>query len=81
MTYSHYSASADAPATDAFAITPGASPLARTVKALFIGGAGDITVTTLQGSSVTFTVPAGFILPLVCTHVTAATATGIRGLL
>lgn len=80
MSYYHYTASADAPAVDAFAITPGASPLPRTVKALFIGGAGDITVTTLLGTSITFTVPAGSILPLVCTHVTAATATGIRGL-
>lgn len=79
MSYQHYSASADAPATDAYAITPGASALPRPVKALFIGGAGDITVTTWQGTSITFTVPAGFILPLVCTHVTAATATGIRG--
>lgn len=81
MSYSQFSASADAPALDAIAITASASPLPRVVKAIFVGGAGDITVTTWQGTSITFTLPAGGILPLVCTHVTAATATGIRGLI
>lgn len=81
MSYAQFSAVADAPALDAIEITAGASPLPRVVRAIFVGGAGDITVTTWQGTSITFTVPAGFILPVVCTHVTAATATGLRGLI
>lgn len=81
MTYAQYSSAADAPALDAIAITPGASPLPRTVRGIFVGGAGDVTVTTWGGTSITFTLPAGALLPLVCTHVTAATATGIRGLI
>lgn len=79
MSFTAYPTIADAPALDAIAITPSATPFATPVRSIYIGGAGDITVTTFRGTSVTFTVPAGFILPLVCTHVTAATATGLRG--
>lgn len=81
MSFAQFSSAADAPALDAIEITPSASPLSRTVRAIFVGGAGDVTVTTWSGTSITFTLPAGGILPLVCTHVTAATATSIRGLI
>lgn len=78
--FKNFSASSESPALDAFVITPGASPLAQPARALLIGGAGTITVTTFRGTTLTLTVQAG-ILPLVVTHVTAATATNIVGLL
>ena len=81
MSFTAYPTIADAPALDAVAITPSATPLAQPIRGLYVGGAGDVTVTTWRGTSVTFTLPAGALLPLVCTHVTAATATGIRGLI
>lgn len=80
MDFKNFSTSPEAPALDAFTITAGASPLAVVPRALFIGGAGTITVTTYRGTSLTLTVPAGAIIPLAVTHVTAATATGIVGL-
>lgn len=45
------------------------------------GTAGTVTVTTWGGSSITITVASGAMIPLVCTHVTAATATGLIGLI
>ena len=79
--FGSYAPGAESPATNATAITPGASALANFPRALYVGGAGNVTVTMLGGQSVTFTaVPAGSILPIRCTHVTAATATAILGL-
>jgi hypothetical protein len=73
------------PARFAFPITPGPGDLASWPRALWIGGAGDITVVPADGvvaSPVTFTaVPAGTLLPLRVQRVTAATATNIVGLL
>jgi hypothetical protein len=71
----------ESPAGNAAAITPGSSPLAEVTRALYIGGAGNVTVTMKGGQSVTFTaLPAGAILPIRATHVTAATASAIIGL-
>lgn len=69
--------------TDAFAITPAdATVLAPTWGGLFIGGAGNVVVTTLDGTIVTFTgVLAGTRLPIVVTRVrTATSATNIVGM-
>ena len=45
-------------------------------KGIYIGGAGNLTVTLVSGSSVTFTAPpVGTILPVAATNVSAATAT------
>ena len=65
----------------AFSITPGASALATPTRGLYVGTQGNVTVTLLDGSSVTFNnlVP-GVIHPIFCTHVTNATATGILGI-
>ena len=80
MSFAQFSSSADAPALDAITITPGASPLPRTIRTLYVGGtAGTVTVTTWMGTSITLTVASGALIPLVCTHVTAATATGLVG--
>lgn len=82
MSFHQFSSSADAPALDAIVITPGASPLPRVIRTLYVGGtAGTVTVTTWGGSSITITVASGAMIPLVCTHVTAATATGLIGLI
>jgi hypothetical protein len=69
-----------ASASYAAAVVPGAGALARVTKALFVSGAGDVTVTMRGGGSVTFPVGAGTLLPIRVTHVTAATATGIIAL-
>jgi hypothetical protein len=71
-------------AHDAAAVTPGATQITGTTQrgvCLYVGGAGDLTVTMESGNSVTFTaVPAGTFLPILVTHVTAATATAILAL-
>lgn len=69
--------------TSAFAITKSdATVLPPTWGGLFVGGAGAVTVTTLDGDLVTFTgVLAGQILPIVVTKVMASTvATNIVGM-
>lgn len=69
------------PAQNAEAVTPGAGALSNTTRALYVGGAGNITVTMAGGGSVSFAaVPAGTTLPIAVTHVTAATATSIVAL-
>lgn len=75
-----FTAVAEAPALDAFTITPGASALAVVPRALVATVGGTATVTTWRGNSVTIPLVEGVIFPLVVTHVTAATATGIVGL-
>ncbi len=71
-------------AHDAAAVTPGATQISGTEErgvCLYVGGTGDVTVTMESGNSVTFTaVPAGTFLPILVTHVTAATATAILAL-
>lgn len=73
------------PATDVFAVTPSDSvALTKVVKALYVGGAGNVAV-KMPGSStaVTFVgVPAGGILPVRAAFVmsTDTTATSIVGL-
>lgn len=71
----------DAPASNAFAVTPAdGSNLTRAARALFVGGAGDIKVDTLGGDTVTFTgVVAGSILPvrILKVYSTGTTATNI----
>lgn len=71
----------DAPASNAFAVTPAdGSNLTHAARALFVGGAGDIKVDTLGGDTVTFTgVLAGSILPvrILKVYATGTTATNI----
>lgn len=71
----------DAPASNAFAVTPAdGSNLTHAVRALFVGGAGDVKVDTLGGDTVTFTgVLAGSILPvrILKVYATGTTATNI----
>jgi len=71
------------PAGGAFAITAGATALARVTRGLYLGTAGDVTVTLYpSGDSVTFyNLAAGVVHPLACSHVTAVSgAVNIVGL-
>jgi hypothetical protein len=78
---------ASGPATGAVAVTPNDSTVVD-FAALYVGGAGNVTLTTLNASGadadVLFTaVPAGSILPVHCSKVksTGTTATAIVGLI
>jgi len=79
-----YSQSVTAPAMDAFAITPNDSTnLTQTVRAIYVGGAGDVSLITAGGSTVTFSgITGSMVLPVTTTRVRASgtTATGIVGL-
>lgn len=79
MSYINFTSIADAPALDCVEITPGPSPLPAPIRAIVAATAGTITVTTFRGNSRTIPVAAALPVPIVCTHVTAATATGIVG--
>jgi len=72
------------PATSAFAITPADSDLTTFTRALYVGGAGNLSLRLVGDSAdVTFTaVPAGTTLAVRCRRVnsTSTTATSIVGL-
>jgi hypothetical protein len=72
------------PASHAFAITPhDTNELAQDTRAIYVGGAGDVSVIMQDGSSVVFSgCPAGLLLPIRCTMVkaTGTTATLLLGL-
>lgn len=72
------------PPTKAFAVTPNDSvDLTEAVRALYIGGAGNVELITLEGDTVVFSgLQAGQILPIRATRVKAdsTTATLILGL-
>ena len=73
----------DSPASSAAAVEPSATALANTARALYVGGAGNVNVTTVDGNTVAFnSVPAGTFLPVRVTHVlsTSTTATDIVAL-
>ncbi len=73
------------PAVGGAAVTPNDSQdLAKSSRALYVGGAGDVKVTTVDGSTITFSaVPAGTLLPVAVKRVfaTLTTATNILALL
>jgi hypothetical protein len=70
----------DIPYTEAVAITAGATPFAPT-RALYVGGAGSVTVTMLSGTSVAFgAVPAGTTIQIGITAFTAGSATSVVAL-
>ena len=75
--------SPDSCAGSAVAITTANSDLAHPVRSLYVGGAGNVRVTTVNGQDVTFVgVQAGTILPISVKRVwsTSTTATSIVGL-
>lgn len=78
------SAAGSDPAYNAVAITASDSvDIAAPVRAIYVGSAGNVVITTVAGTDVTFTgVPAGMILPVRAVRVKATntTATGLVGL-
>lgn len=72
----------DDPAIDAFSVSKSDSTTFF-ARALYVGTAGDVVLTTRSGTDVTFkAVPAGTILPVRCTKVkVATTAADIVGLI
>ena len=69
-------------AKDGFAITPSGTPFTIRAQAIYIGVAGNVTLTTVGGTSLEFIgLQAGQILPVSALAVTTATATGLIGLL
>lgn len=70
------------PAAFATEITPADTDLDEYTRALYVGGAGNVTVLTAGGDTVTFVgVVGSTILPIRCRQVKAATtATNIIGL-
>ncbi|KQX42489.1 hypothetical protein ASD04_00505 [Devosia sp. Root436] len=81
--YEGHATSIQGPATHGFAIVPSdASDLVEVTRAIYVGGAGDVTARLLSGADVTFTaVPAGSVLPIRAIRIgTASTATNLVGL-
>lgn len=79
-----YASSNLAVAVSAFAITKSDTVnFTRRARYIYVGGAGNVAVQTLDGASVVFTaVPVGTILPIECLRVNATltTATALVGL-
>lgn len=72
------------PSPQFFAVTPdNANDLTIQTRGLYVGGTGDVKVTSITGDVVTFVgVPAGMVLPIRVKRVwaTGTTATAIVGL-
>lgn len=67
----------ESPGTSAAAVTPGVAELDPTPRALYVGVTGDVEVTMYEtGTDIVFTaVPAGSVLPIRVSHVTATNTT------
>jgi hypothetical protein len=82
--FSEFRSGLDSPAEDGFAITPNnTTDLATSARSIYVGGAGDVVLDTVKGTTLTFSaVPAGFILPVRANRVraTGTTATLLIGL-
>ena len=79
-----YQRGLNAPASDAFPVIPSnTADLPHTARALYIGGSGDVRLSTIDGSDVTFrSLGAGSVLPVGAVRVyeTGTTAGSILGL-
>jgi hypothetical protein len=79
-----FSTTPDSCAVNCIAITPADADLAAPVRALYIGGSGNVRINDTGNGAVTFVaVQAGTILPVMARRVyaTGTTATNIVGLL
>ena len=70
------------PITDAFTVTKSDSAQPQAFRGFYVGGVGDVVITTLDGTTVTFTgCLAGVYYPFAGTHIkNATTATNLIGL-
>ncbi|MEM9224102.1 MAG: hypothetical protein AAGB11_17100 [Pseudomonadota bacterium] len=81
--YSTYDRGLNAPAANAFVITPSNTDITHVTRAIYVGGAGDLEVRMVGGVRLTFTgLNAGTVLPCSVDRVfpTETTATDIIGL-
>lgn len=81
--FKNFTTNPSAPATSFYAITPADANLARPVRAIYVGGAGNLTITSPAGESVLITgVQAGVIYPFSAIRVSATgtTATALVGI-
>jgi hypothetical protein len=79
-----FSTTPDSCAVNCIAITPADSDLVQPVRALYIGGSGNLRISDSGGGAVTFVgAVAGTILPVMAKRVwaTGTTATNIVGLI
>lgn len=78
--FDSYAASLSGPAIHGFAITPDDSTgLPETTRAIYVGTAGDISVTLASGADVTFVnIPSGTLLPIRASHVKSTSTTAIN---
>ena len=83
-TFSSHGAGLDSPAGNAYAVTPAdGTDQSFATRAIYVGGAGDIKVTTTGGNTVTFVgCLAGSILPVRAARIwaTGTTATNLVGM-
>lgn len=81
--FANLSSGLGSPHTDGVAVTPSDATVLTTTRALFVGGAGNLSVVTSAGTTLTLTgVTAGSIIPIRVTKVraTGTTATNIAAL-
>lgn len=83
--FSNTQPSLSGPASSGFAITASDTiDLTESIRALYVGGSGDVSVRMLSGETLVLrNVPGGSLLPLRITRVfaTATTATDLAGLI
>lgn len=82
-TFDGFRGGLQSPMTDGVAVTPSDSTVLTTTRAIFVGGAGNLSVVTSAGTTLTLTgVIAGSWLPIRATKVrsTGTTATNIAAL-
>lgn len=83
--FSKFRSHLESPAEDAFVITPSDSnELATATRSLYVGGAGNIRLKTVEGTVVTFQgAVAGSVLPVRAKHIydSDTTATNLVGLI
>jgi hypothetical protein len=82
--YAAHTASLTAPASHGFEITPDDDEdLPEVVRAIYVGGAGDLTAVLREGATLSFVnLPAGTLLPVRASRIKAAgtTASDLVGL-
>lgn len=72
-TFDRFQVQLDDPGSNAVAVTPGTADLGFVTRGLYITEGGTVTTVMLGGGTVTWgSVPAGVILPIRVTRVTAA---------
>ena len=79
-----FSTTPDSCAVNCIAITPADTDLVQPVRAIYVGGSGNLKINDTGNGAVTFyNVPAGVILPVMARRIyaTGTTATNIVGLI